>query len=193
VDSIAKGEKVMIVTKRRRLGMTIATLAVLLAALAAPMLAHPATARAAVSQKPLRQGLVEYALIIVLATAVDRCTDGAGKDVRPCTLEAQVSMYADGLARGRMKLVVPHREIAMVFEKAKLTTVYGTLTAVLSGAATVTDERGRTLSYRVRATVTRVDTTKLSGSVALGALQPGDLVFFPDTYSFMAEGTFKIA
>jgi len=177
----------MIFTKRRPLGMTIAVLTVLLAALAAPVLAPPTTTRAAAPLKPHTQGLVEYAIILSLVHVVDTCTDSAGKDIRPCTFGAQVTVYADGSARGGAKLRLVDRDIDMDFQKAKLTSVYGAPVAELSGNATVTDERGRTRSYTVRATVTRVGTDKLSGSVA------GDdfATLQRSAYYLTAEGTFK--
>jgi hypothetical protein len=177
----------MTLAKRRPVGMRIATLAVLLAALAAPVLAQPAATHAAVLQKPHSQGLVEYAIILALVQVVDTCTDSAGKDVRPCTFEARIAVYADGSARGGARLRLPGRDIDMDFQKAKLTSVYGALLAELSGNATVTDQRGRTRSYKVRTTVARVGTDKLSGSVALDDATG----IQREAYAYMAGGTFK--
>jgi hypothetical protein len=187
LGSIAKGATVVILTKRRPLGMTIAALTVLLAALVAPLLAPAATSHAAAPQKPRSQGLVEFALIIALVQVVDTCTDSAGKDIRPCTFGAKITVYSDGSARGGATLRRVGRDIAMDFQKAKLSGIFTAPTAELSGDATVTDERGRTRSYKVRATVTRVGADKLSGSVALD----DGIGVQREAYAYMAGGTFK--
>jgi len=174
-------------SKRRSLGMTFTALVVVLVALTSSVLSPLMTARAASPQAPRSQGLVEYAIILANAELADSCTDIAGKDIRPCTVEAKITVYSDGSVRGGATLRNPDRSIVMSFQKAKLTSVYGAPVAELSGNATVTDERGRTRSYTVRATVTRVGTDKLSGSVAVDDFA----TLQRSAYYLTAEGTFK--
>jgi hypothetical protein len=174
----------MIFTKLRPVGMTIAALAVLLAALAAPLLAQPSTARAAALQKPHNQGLVEYA--IILAFVRNSCTNTTSYQV-VCSFKAQVSANADGSASGEARLELPDRSIYMTFQKAKVTRIDGRPVAELSGYATVTDERGRTRSISVRATVTHISTERLRWYIVEEAP-----VFTPRSYDFIAAGEFRL-
>ena len=174
----------MIFTKARPVGMTIAALAVLLVALAAPLLAQPTTARAAAPHKPHNQGLVEYA--IILALVANPCTPTTSYKV-PCSFRAQVTVYDDGSASGGAPLELPDRSIYMTFQKAKVTKIDGTPVAELSGSATVTDERGRTRSTSFRATVTSVSTERLRWYIV-----EDTRAFVPLAYDFMAAGTLRL-